>query len=129
MDAERARVAIRTCAKDRAEARMAARNPRSSAKRESRRKKLRRSGIGIFQERKMTGKDVEGQRGSFSRAGTVEVDDGEKTLDNKEEGIIPCAMDVEETGTEEGHELVIAGGAERRCGVTERGRSVRKRRR
>ena len=45
-----------------------------------------------------------------------------------EEGIAPCAMDGEEPGTEEGHELVIAGGAERRCGVIERGRSVRKRR-
>jgi hypothetical protein len=76
-----------------------------------------------------SGKDVESQRGSFSRAGTVEVDDAEETLDNKEKGIAPCAMDGEEPGTEEGHELVIAGGAERRCGVRERGRSVRKRRR
>ena len=76
-----------------------------------------------------TGKDVEGQRGSFGRAGTVEVDDAEKTLNNEEEGIAPCAMDGEEPGTEEGHELVVAGGAERRSGVRERGRSVRKRRR
>jgi hypothetical protein len=76
-----------------------------------------------------TGKDVEGQRGSFGRAGTVEVDDAEKTLDNEEEGIAPCAMDGEEPGTEEGHELVVTGGAERRSGVRERGRSVRKRRR
>ncbi len=54
MDEVRARVAIRMCAKDdRAEARMAAGKPRSSAKRGSRRKKLRRSGIGIFRERKM----------------------------------------------------------------------------
>ena len=52
LDAERARVAMRTCAKDRAEARMAAGNPRSSAKRGSRRKELRRSGMGIFRERK-----------------------------------------------------------------------------
>ncbi len=38
--------------------------------------------------------DVESQRGSFSRAGTVEVDDAnEETLDNKEKGIAPCAMD------------------------------------
>ena len=76
-----------------------------------------------------TGKDVEGQRGSFGRAGTVEVDDAEKTLNNEEEGIAPCAMDGEEPGTEEGHELVVAGGAERRSGVRERGRSVRRRRR
>jgi hypothetical protein len=61
--------------------------------------------------------DVEGQRGSFGRAGTVEVDDAEKTLDNEEEGISPCAMDGEEPGTEEGHELVVDGGAERRSGV------------
>jgi hypothetical protein len=72
-----------------------------------------------------TGKDIEGQRGSFGRAGTVEVNDAaEKTLNNEEEGIAPCAMDGEEPGTEEGHELFIAGGAERRCGVRERGRSV-----
>ena len=76
-----------------------------------------------------TGKDVEGQRGSIGRAGTVEVDDAEKALDNEEKGIAPCAMDGEEPGTEEGHELVIAGGAEKRCGVRERGRSFRKRRR
>ena len=38
-------------------------------------------------------------------------------------------MVIEEPGTEEGHELVIAGGAKRRCGVRERGRSVRKKRR
>ena len=75
-----------------------------------------------------TGKDVESQRGSFSRTGTVEVDDAEETLDNKEKGIAPCAMDGEEPGIEEGHELVIAGGAER-CGVRERGRSVGERRR
>jgi hypothetical protein len=35
-----------------------------------------------------TGKDVESQRGSFNRAGTVEVDDAE-TLDNKEKGVTP----------------------------------------
>ena len=33
--------------------------------------------------------DVEGQRGSFGRAGTVEVDDTEETLDNKEKGVTP----------------------------------------
>ncbi len=86
---------------------MTAGNPRPSAKRASRRKELRRSGMGTFRERKMA---VESQRGSFSRAGTVEVDDAEETLDNKEK--------------EEGHELVIAGGAEKGCGVRERGRSV-----
>ena len=76
---------------------MAAGKPRSSAKRGSRRKELRRAGIGIFREKKdgpdETGKDVEGQRGGFRRAGTVEVDDAEKTLDNEKEGIAPCAMD------------------------------------
>ena len=71
-----------------------------------------------------TGKDVEIQRGSFSRAGTVDVDDAEETPDNKEKGIAPCVMDGKEPRTEEGHELVIAGGTERGCGVRERERSV-----
>ena len=31
-----------------------------------------------------TGKNVESQRGTFSRTGAVEVDDAEETLDNKE---------------------------------------------
>ena len=68
-----------------------------------------------------TGKDVEGQRGGFSRAGAVEVDDAEETLDNEEKGVAPCAVDGEEPGTEEGHEFVVASGAERRCGVGRRG--------
>jgi len=68
-----------------------------------------------------TGKDVECQRGGFSGAGAVKVDDAEETLDNKEEGVAPCVVDGEEPGTKEGHEFVVAGGAERRCGVRERG--------
>ena len=36
-----------------------------------------------------TGKDVECQRGGFSRAGAVEVNNAEETLDNKEEGVAP----------------------------------------
>ena len=71
-----------------------------------------------------SGKDVESQRGSFSRAGTVDVDDAEETLDNKEKGIAPCVMDGKDPRTVEGHELVIAGGTERGCGVRERERSV-----
>jgi hypothetical protein len=49
-DEVRARVAMRMCAKDRAEARMAAGNPRSSAKRGSRRKELRRLGQASFEK-------------------------------------------------------------------------------
>jgi hypothetical protein len=36
-----------------------------------------------------TGKDVESQRGTFSRTGAVEVDNAEETLDNKEKGVTP----------------------------------------
>ena len=36
-----------------------------------------------------TGKDVESQRGTFSRTGAVEVDNAEETLDNKEKGVSP----------------------------------------
>ena len=94
LDADRARVAMRTCAKDRAEARMAAGNPRSSAKRGSRRKELSEEvGDGHLPRKKEgpdeTGKDVESQRGSFSRTRAVEVDDAEETLDNKEKGVAP----------------------------------------
>ena len=93
---------------------MAAGNPRPSAKRASRRKELRRYLPRKKEGPDETGKDVESQRGSFSRAGTVEVDDAETMLDNKEK--------------EEGHELVIAGGAEKGCGVRERKISLKEER-
>ena len=113
MDEVRARVAMRMCAKDRAEERMAAGKPREGIPQ----REVEEVGDRHLPRKKdgpdETGKDVEGQRGSFGRAGTVEVDDAEKTLDNEEEGIAPCAMDSEEPGTEEGHELVVASGAER----------------
>ncbi len=36
-----------------------------------------------------TGRDVESQRGTFSRTGAVEVDNAEETLNNKEKGVAP----------------------------------------
>ncbi len=89
MDAERARVAMRTCAKDRAEARMAAGNPRSSAKRGSRRNELRRSGMGIFRERKKAptrpGRMLKAREAASAEQERLRL----MTLDNKEKGVAP----------------------------------------
>ena len=89
LDEVRVRVAMRMCAKDR-DAEAGKNGGRESAivgEEGIPQKGVEEVGDWHLSRKKNgpdeTGKDVEGQRGSSGRAGTVEVDDAEKALDNE----------------------------------------------
>ena len=59
----------------------------------------------------------EGKRGAFRWVGAIEVDDPQESLDNKEEGVPPSAMNGEKSRAKEHQEFFVADSTERGNGV------------
>jgi hypothetical protein len=64
--------------------------------------------------------DVEGKGGTLRWAGAIEVDDPQESLDNKEEGVPPSAMNGEKSRAKENQEFFVADITGRGNGVVVR---------
>ena len=64
-----------------------------------------------------TGQDVEREGGAFRGAGAIEIDDPEESLEHKEEGVPPSAVNGEVPRAKERHEFTVTDRTRMRSGV------------